>query len=259
MTPRPWMLGEIAYADVKDRIPDVAVLPFGATEPHNLHLPYATDAIEAEEIGSRACESAWKRGAKVVCLPTIPYGTETNLQAFPFAMNLNPSTLLAVLRDLIESLDRTGVRKCLILNSHGGNTFKGHLRELYGSTRVHLFLCNWYTIGKDLHAEVFEKPDDHAGEMETSLLMHLRPQWVQLERADAGAVRPLRFEALQRGWVEISRPWHLLTTNSGSGDPRAANAEKGARWLGILVERIANFLVELAQTPIDEYFPFAPS
>jgi creatinine amidohydrolase len=75
---RPWILAETNYAHVKSCEYQVAVLPMGATEPHNLHLPYGTDTFEAEAIGSRACEAAWKRGAKVVLLPTIPYGTETN-------------------------------------------------------------------------------------------------------------------------------------------------------------------------------------
>lgn len=254
--PKPWLLAELSYHELKERLPEVAVLPFGATEPHNLHLPYSTDTIEAEMIGSAICEEAHQRGASVVCLPTIPYGTETNQSEFPFAMNVQPSTVQAILRDLVESLDRTGIRKCVILNSHGGNAFKGMLREIHGQTNVHLFLCNWYAI-RDRYREVFTHPDDHAGEMETSLILHARPDLVRMERADDGATRPFRFAALTNGWVEMSRPWHLLTTNSGSGNPHEASAEKGRRWLEILVDRLASFLVELSASPIDETFPFA--
>jgi creatinine amidohydrolase len=88
----------------------VAVLPMGATEPHNLHLPYGTDVFEGETVAGLACEAAHRRGARIVMLPAVPYGTETNLAAFPLAMNLNPSTLLAVLRDLVESVARAGIR-----------------------------------------------------------------------------------------------------------------------------------------------------
>lgn len=252
---RPWLLSELTYHDIQTAMPEVAVLPFGATEPHNLHLPYATDTIESDVIGSRICEEAHRKGAKVVCLPTIPYGTETNQAAYPFAMNLNPSTVFAILRDLVESLERTGVQKCLILNSHGGNAFKGMLRELFGRTKVHLFLCNWYSI-RDRYHEVFEAKDDHGGEMETSLLLAARPELVHMGRADDGAARPMRFGALREGWVEITRPWHLLTKNSGSGDPRKATAEKGQRWLDILTERLAEFLVELSAAALDDAFPF---
>ena len=75
---RPWILSETNYGFVKDCVYDVAVLPMGATEPHNFHLPYGTDTFQADAIGSRACEAAWNRDAKVIMLPPIPYGTETN-------------------------------------------------------------------------------------------------------------------------------------------------------------------------------------
>jgi creatinine amidohydrolase len=254
--PKPWLLAELAYVDLKERLPEVAVIPFGATEPHNLHLPYATDVIEADLVGESVCRVAYERGAWCVCLPTVPYGTETNQYKFPLSMNLQPSTLLAILRDLVESLERTGVKKCVILNSHGGNDFKGHLRELFGRTGVQLFLCDWYTVAKDRYHEFFVHPDDHAGEMETSLILHARPDLVRAGVADAGAVRAVRFEAVKQGWVKLTRPWHLLTTNSGAGDPREAAAEKGAKYLEVVVDRIATFLVELAQAPVDERFPF---
>ncbi|MBY0585659.1 creatininase family protein [bacterium] len=231
------------------------MLPFGATEPHNLHLPYATDTIEADLIAGLLCQRAHERGASIVCLPTIPYGTETNQQGFPFAMNLQPSTVLAVLRDLVLSLEKTGIQKCVILNSHGGNAFKGMLRELFGQTRVHLFLINWYAI-KEGYSEIFAAQEDHAGEMETSLILYARPDLVDLGQADEGSNRPLRFEAVQKGWVEITRDWRLLTTNSGSGDPRQATAEKGKAWLERIADKLVPFLVELSTSPVDEHFPF---
>ena len=71
----------------------VAVLPLGATEPHNLHLPYGTDTFQVEVIAARACAVALEQGARVLKLPALPYGTETNQMKFPLAMNLNPTTL----------------------------------------------------------------------------------------------------------------------------------------------------------------------
>ncbi len=100
---RPWKLAEVNYAYIKEHPYEVAVLPCGATEPHNLHLPYCTDVFEGETVGEKICEAAHQQGANVVLLPTIPYGTETNQMAFPMAMNLNPSTLFAVITDLVKS------------------------------------------------------------------------------------------------------------------------------------------------------------
>lgn len=261
---RPWILAETNHAHTQQHQYEVAVLPLGATEPHNLHLPYGTDLFEATILGEQICEAAHARGAKVVLLPTIPYGTETNLRELPLAMNLNPSTLSLVIRDLVESLVGSGVKKVLLLNSHGGNDFKPLLRELYGQLDAHLFLCNWYHAVRDVYDEIFSAPEDHAGEMETSFALAYFPELVARREdgslaADEGSVRPLRFEALRSGWVSITRPWHLLTSNGGSGNPHAASADKGRQLMKVLVERLATFLVELSESPLDERFPFERS
>lgn len=260
---REWILEEINYGVTKQNPYEVAVIAMGATEPHNFHLPYGTDTFEGTAIASRACEAAWKAGARVVMLPTMPYGTETNQREFPLSMNVNPTTLGLFIKDLVASLEHQGVRKLLILNSHGGNDFKPLLRELYGTTKVNVFLCDWFRGGSaDAAGEIFEHPDDHAGEMETSLGLAFFPELVARDpktgglTGDDGAVKPTRFEAVNRGWVSITRPWHLLTTNSGAGYPHKASAEKGRRLMDVLVERISGFLVELARAEIDEVFPF---
>lgn len=259
---QPYLLEDMTLADVRALQPTTAVLPLGATEPHNLHLPYGTDSLEAWHLAWNCCRAANEQGARVVQLPVLPYGTESNLQAFPCAMNLQPSTVLLIIRDLVESLENSGIRKLLILNSHGGNDLKPVLRELYGKTSVQLFLCNWYQMIRDVADRICEHRDDHAGEMETSLILKFRPELVKLLpdgaglAADSGQQRPMRFEALSQGWVSITRPWHLLTTNSGSGNPHSANAEKGDQLCKAIVERIAPFLVQLSQCEIDSEFPF---
>jgi creatinine amidohydrolase len=258
---RPWILAETNYAYVRDAGYEVAVLPLGATEPHNLHLPYGTDTFEANAIGERICQAAHEQGARVVLLPAIPYGTETNQRAFPLAMNLYPSTVARIIADLVESLAQSGVRKVVLLNCHGGNDLKGVLRELYGKMPASLFLCNFYTVLNDVYDEIFAHRDDHAGEMETSLALAFFPHFVAKNpdgeiAADDGAVAKTRFEAINRGWVSISRPWHLLTKNSGAGNPHQASAEKGQRCMALLVERLAGFLVELSAAKLDERFPY---
>ena len=259
---RPWLLEETNYDQLKRHPVSVAVLPLGATEPHNLHLPYGTDTIEGTAVAERACKLAGERGANVIMLPAIPYGTETNMARFPLAMNLHPSTILAIVRDLCGSLADSGIRKLVLVNSHGGNEFKPLLRELANQTPVKLFLCDWFRqLSADLQEQIFEQPEDHAGEMETSMILALRPELVARHAdgrliADDGTVQPTRFQAVNAGWVSISRPWHLLTTNSGSGNPHAASAEKGNALLEGVVPRLADFLVELAAAPLDDTFPF---
>jgi creatinine amidohydrolase len=257
----PWKLAEANYGEVKQQPYEVAVLPFGSTEPHNLHLPYGTDTIEATTIGEKICEEAHRRGAKVMLLPTLPFGVQTNQAKFPFAMNLYPSTLAVIIGDLVESLVRTGVRKVVLLNSHGGNELKSVLRELHGRTPAQLFLCNWYTVCRDIYGEIFERPDNHAGEMETSVILACCPELVARNadgtlKADEGRAAETRFEAVNSGWVTITRPWHLLTTNTGAGNPHAATAEKGRRLMEVLVERLGQFLVELSAAEVNERFPY---
>jgi creatinine amidohydrolase len=258
---RHYILAETNYAYTKANRYEVAVLPLGATEPHNLHLPYGTDLFEGTIVGERICQAAHERGAKVVLLPTIPFGTETNMARFPLAINVDPSTLYAFVTDVIKSCINSGIRKIVLLNSHGGNEMKPLLRELADKLDAHLFLCNWYTVMKDKYDSIFEHDDDHGGEMETSFMLAFYPQLVARNAdgtlaADDGAVAPTRFDAINRGWVSITRPWHLLTTNSGSGYPHLASAEKAHKLLDLLAERLGTFLVELSAAKIDARFPF---
>ena len=146
---RPWILAETTYAHTRSNRYEVAVLPLGATEPHNLHLPYSMDTLEGDVIGQEICAAAHQRGARVVLLPTVPYGTQTNMRQMPLALNVNPSTLYRFVSDLIESLVGSGILKILLLNGHGGNEMKPLLRELSGKTPAHLFLCNWYKAVTD--------------------------------------------------------------------------------------------------------------
>ena len=260
--PRPWILAETNYAYTKEYAYEVAVLPLGATEPHNLHLPYGTDLFEATIVGERICEEAHRRGAKVVLLPTIPYGTETNMHRFPLALNVDPTTLFRFITDIVKSCIHSGVRKIVLLNSHGGNEIKPLLRELADKIDGQLFLCNWYhVLNKDEARGIFEHEDDHAGEMETSFMLAFYPQLVAKTAAgklaaDDGATAKTRFDAVNRGWVSITRPWHLLTTNTGSGYPHAASPEKAKKMMDLLAERLGTFLAELSAAKIDEKFPY---
>ena len=246
------------HAFIRSQKWEVAVLPFGATEPHNLHMPYGTDNFQVEEVGKRACARAYDAGAKVVLLPTLPFGVNTNHLKVPggLACSLTPTTLLRILTDLVDSLERQGVHKLVLLNGHGGNELKPLTRELHHRTAVFLCVCDWFRMGTDLIADIFDHPGEHADEMETSLGLAFFPDLVKPELADAGTPQPTRFDAINRGWVSITRPWHLATTNTGHGDPAGATADKGRLLMDGLVERLAAFLVNLAAVPKDERFPY---
>src|SRR5712672_1641557 len=117
---RDTVLAEQNHAFVRAKRWQSVVLPFGATEPHNLHMPYGTDNYQVEEIGNRACGKAYQAGAKVLLLPTMPFGVNTNHLKVPgaVALSVKPTTLLHLITDLVESLEAQGVYKLVLLNGH---------------------------------------------------------------------------------------------------------------------------------------------
>jgi creatinine amidohydrolase len=257
-SPRPWALAEQTHAFVRQQPWQVAVLPFGATEPHNLHMPYGTDNFQVELIADRACERAYRAGARVLRLPTVPFGVNTNHLKVPGALtcSVTPTTLLHLLTDLTDALERQGLKKLVLLNGHGGNELKPLTRELHHRTKVFLCVCDWYRLAVDVYPQIFRQPGEHADEVETSLGLAYFPELLRPELADDGAARPSRIEAINKGWVSITRPWHLVSKNTGLGDPSAASAEKGRRLMEVLTDRLAGFLVALAAAKMDETFPY---
>jgi creatinine amidohydrolase len=246
MPNRPYILSELTWKSAREARYEVAVLPWGATEAHNLHLPYSTDNIETEQIAARAAERAWERGAKVVVLPVVPFGVNTGQLDIPLCINLNPSTQALVLRDVATALAGQGIPKLVILNGHGGNDFRQMIREL--QPQVSLFLCtaNWYQAVDP--KTFFSDLGDHAGELETSVMLHVAPERVlPLSEAGKGAARRFTIAAFREAWAWAPRQWRQVTDDTGVGNPAAATADKGLRYVDAVTARIGDFLVELAQ------------
>jgi creatinine amidohydrolase len=239
------MLSEVTWRTVRETGYEIALLPWGATEAHNTHLPYGTDTIETEAIAARAGQIAWDKGARVAVLPAMPFGVQTGQLDIPFCLNLNPSTQALVLGDLVRSLDGQGVPKIVLLNGHGGNDFRQMIRELQPQVKSFLCMMNWYKLVDP--KEFFTDLGDHAGELETSVMLHVAPDLVRpLAEAGSGAARPWKLEGLRAGWAWAPRRWTAVTDDTGVGDPRAATREKGERYVAAVVDRVAAFLVELA-------------
>src|SRR5712691_6962789 len=144
MPTRPYILAETTWKTIREMRYDVAVLPWGATEAHNYHLPYGTDTFECDHNAAEAARLAWEAGARVVVLPTVPFGVQTGQLDIPLCVNVNPSTQLALLRDIASSLTGQRVRKLVILNGHGGNDFRQMIRELQPGLAIFLCMVNWY-------------------------------------------------------------------------------------------------------------------
>lgn len=250
---RPYILAETTWKTVDATPYDVAVLPWGATEAHNYHLPYATDTIQCDHVAAGAAERAWNRGARVAVLPTVPFGVNTTQLDIKLCLNMNPSTQAALLADLVSALDGQGIHKLLILNGHGGNDFRQMIRELQPRTRVFLCSINWWSC-VDVRQFV-EQAGDHAGEAETAAMMHLAPDLVRpINEAGPGHARPSRLRGVREGWAWAPRRWTHVTADTGIGNPAKATAEKGAAYVGAVVERIGDFLVELAALNLNDLY-----
>jgi creatinine amidohydrolase len=251
--PRPFVLAETTWQTVDPTPYEVAILPWGATEAHNFHLPYATDNIQSELVAIRAAERAWARGARVVVLPTVPFGVNTTQLDIKLCINMNPSTQAAVLSDVAHSLDGQGVHKLVIVNGHGGNDFRQMIRELQPRTKVFLSTINWWSC-VDVKQFV-EEAGDHAGEAETAAMMHLVPELVRpLSDAGPGRARPSKLRGIREGWAWAPRRWTQVTADTGIGNPARATPEKGAAYVAAAVERISDFLVELAALNLDDLY-----
>ncbi len=243
---RPYILNELTWKTVRDTRYDVAILPWGATEAHNFHLPYATDNMQAEAVAERAAERAWQRGAKVVVLPCVPFGVNTGQLDIPLCINMNPSTQALVLRDIAQSLAEQGIGKLVIFNGHGANDFRQMIRELQPQVSVFLCTVNWYKVVDP--KGFFSDLGDHAGELETSVMQHIAPQHVlPLSEAGSGAARKFKISAFREGWAWAPRNWRQVTDDTGSGNPAAATAEKGKRYVEAVTEGVASFFVDLAK------------
>jgi creatinine amidohydrolase len=251
---RPYILEETNWKQVKDTRYEVAILPWSATEAHNYHMPYGTDTIQVNYIAEHASKDAWDRGAKVLVLPTIPYGIQTGQLDIPFSMNLMPGTQLLILKDFCDVLVRSGCNKLVIVNGHGGNNFKNIIREL-SFHFPSLFCCsvNWWEAVSQKN--FFDMPADHADEWETSATMHIRPDLVlPLTEAGDGATKKFKIEALRRGWAQAQRAWTQISKDTGSGDPSLATAEKGKKYTDACIAELSKFILDLSKADLKDMY-----
>jgi len=250
---RPYVLAESTWKTIDATPYAVAILPWGATEAHNYHLPYATDNIQAEQVAIRAAERAWNQGARVIVLPTLPFGVNTTQLDIKLCVNMSPSTQLAVLADIVAALDGQGIRKLLILNGHGANDVRTMIRELQPRTKIFLATINWWSC-VDV-SEFVEESGDHAGEAETAAMLHLAPDLVRpLSEAGPGRARASRLTGIREGWAWAPRRWTQVTADTGIGNPSKATAAKGQAYVNAAVTRISEFLGELAALDVEDLY-----
>ena len=251
---KPFILSETNWKTIKDKIIDLAVLPWGATEAHNYHFPFSTDNIMVEKIAEESAQIAWNKGSRVIILPTIPFGVNTGQLDIKLNINLNPGTQFAILNDVTDVLNRHEIYKFLILNGHGGNDFKQIIREL-GAKFPKMFICccNWYQSFEN--SDFFEKGGGHADEMETSVMQFLAPELVlPLNEAGEGISKKFRIRALNEKWAWAERKWSKVTADTGIGDPHKASPAKGEKCFIEIINKVSDLMIELSGTDINDMY-----
>lgn len=236
------------YGTTRNLDYSMALLPWGATEPHNLHLPYLTDAILSHDIAVDAAQKALDRyGIRSMVMPPVALGSQNPGQReLKFCVHSRYETQKAVLTDIATSLYHQGIRCLLIVNGHGGNGFKNMIRDLAVEMPDMLIASSeWFKVCPA--KEYFDNPGDHADELETSVMMHYHPELVNLSDAGDGHFRTFRPATLQRGVAWIPRNWAKVSDDTGIGSPAAATAEKGARFADAVTDSYAELISDLTE------------
>jgi len=236
--------------DVGQAIDDgcVLILPVGATEQHGPHLPVGTDTLLVHQVALAAA-----RQTGDIVAPPVAIGYNQKELAFPGTLSAKLETLTQYIRDICESAFRTGFRRVLILNGHGWNkpaiSSAAHLVS-EGQTDALCAVASYYDLISDTASEVRESEFPggmaHAGELETSLALHLGLSGVRAEKAR----KEMSFPKSRFSWLDIVTPPRISIpreftqhTQSGViGDPERATAEKGRQLFEAAVKEVAEFL-----------------
>ena len=254
MQPKPYVLSSNHWKTVKATDYQVVILPWGATEAHNYHLPYSTDNVQCSYIAEKAAEQIWREGYRPIVLPCVPFGVQSAQLGVKFNINMRPSTQFLVLKDIVESLQAQGLTKLVILNGHGGNHFVQMLRELYLDSPLRLFTLTWYEV-VDAN-KFFDEPGDHGGEMETSVMMQIAPELVlPLSEAGSGRAKRVKVPSLRGGWAWTQRGWlGEVTEDTGAGNPAKADAKKGEAFLAEVIAKFSVLLKEIADADLKNLY-----
>ena len=228
----------------------VIVVPIGATEQHGPHLPLFTDSLIVQAV---LAEAFIRLPAGHRCYFLYPLGASYSVEHadFPGTITLAPATLMSMLQDIASSLSQAGVRRLVLLNAHGGNL--GLLQLVAREIRIRtgqlvLTVHTGSLVRQEKSTPQEEEFGIHAGEGETSLLLALAPDWVDMSQANREF--PLAFSGSKYLSLEGDFPVAWKTADhsaSGTfGDAAAATAQKGRDALAAMSRTLAEILSEFA-------------
>lgn len=209
-------------------------IPFGALEEHGPHLPLSTDTIQAYQVGKRASELI-----PLFVAPPIPYGNCRSTNCHPGTVSISTTTLRCLLKDLVRSFYRQGMRNMIVLTGHAGGAHRLALQDageelLNELPELQIAVVTEYELAKDEGRAIIETPGDaHAGEIETSRIMHSHPHLVQGTAPEEYPTFPVGILVRDKRRYWPGGVW---------GDPSKASVEKGAKIEELVVRKIVGLV-----------------
>jgi creatinine amidohydrolase len=255
--------GEQRWPQVPDLTDRVVVLPLGSLEQHGHHLPMLTDSLICSEIVARAQA---RLGDLALFLPLMWVGASEHHSRFPGTVTVSHATYVSLLDDMMESLITSGFKRILLLNAHGGNGLPGQ-SALYRVQMRHrderdlwLVFATWFELAAPQIRQVPGLEQDHvthACELETSMVLRLRPELVDLDAA-RGAIVPFESafytpDSRRASRVALARPIDHISITGSYGHPALATAEKGEALFASVVDEVVACVREIAT-----WEPFEP-
>jgi creatinine amidohydrolase len=251
---------EFTWPEIRDAVAQqrVAVLPVGTVEQHGPHLPLVTDVLTATEMSRMAVEQMRQ---EAVLMPSVYYSFNEHHLDFPGTIAVKGETIINYVTDIGLSLAHHGFRKILLVNGHGSNVpfLDIAARNITNKTEAICAMASWWSlIPRDLLAKLRESEYPggmaHGCELETSVLMHLRGDLVQMDKAE----RDISFQPTEFFYWDLQAPspiffqeWFSRYSRTGTvGDPTKASAEKGRMFVEAVVERMVALIREFRERKI---------
>ncbi|MFC1857114.1 creatininase family protein [Thermodesulfobacteriota bacterium] len=255
-TATEYLWGELTWPDAKERLQvvDIALLPVGAVEQHGPHLPLDTDAFDADYLARRVAEAC--SNPKPLTLPLIAYGVSYHHDDFPGTISISNDTLSRLVYEIGIGAARNGIQKLVVINAHGGNTpALNHAAQMINrDARIFVCVDSGETSDVDI-TTLAETPNDvHAGEIETSTCLAVRPHLVKMEAAVPAipefSSRYLNFTSKRSvTWYGYTR---RISATGVMGDPTKASAQKGSKIWEIMIAHLVALVEDLKRLTLDE-------
>jgi creatinine amidohydrolase len=252
------MWATLTWPEIEERLKkvDTAILPCGAIEQHGPHLPLDVDFFDADYMARKVAEAC--EDPKPFVLPTIPYGVSYHHSDFKGTISVTNNALSALIYDIGMSLAHNGIKKIIILNGHGDNvpTLTYAAQMINRDAKIFVCVETGETSDVDLYKLIDTHNDIHAGEIETSTTLAIRPELVDMDKAVDDTL-DLDNEYLDYT-SERGVSWYVHTehlTKSGvMGNAKKATAEKGHQMWEIMIRKMAEFVESIKNTPTDKLY-----